>query len=411
MRSAFCHLHRDICILFATRFLRLFAYGAVSVVLVLYLSALGLSESAIGLVLTFLLLGDTAISLWLTAVADRFGRRRILVAGAALMVLAGVMLAVTDSLPFLLIAATIGVLSPSGNEVGPFLAVEQASLVERVSDRHRTHLLGWYNFVGFVATALGSLCGGGLAQIGSQYAESQTEAYRWVILTYSGFGGVLAILFSCLSGSIEAPSPWAVPVAGFGLHGSHRIVAKLSALFALDAFGGGFVIQSFLVYWFHVRFDTDPIWLGTMLLAAHTLAALSGVLAGYLAARWGLINTMVFTHLPSNVLLMLIPLMPNQALAILVLLLRYSVSQMDVPTRQSYTLAVVSPQERSAAAGITGVARSLGAALSPSVTGMLLASPMLMSLPFFLAGGIKIVYDLLLFRSFLAVKPPEEQSN
>jgi MFS family permease len=192
------------------------------------------------------------------------------------------------------------------------------------------------------------------------------------------------------------------------LHRSRGIVFKLSALFALDAFAGGFIPQSILAYWFYLRFHLDPAVLGSIFFGANILAALSALAAARVASRIGLINTMVVTHLPSNVLLILVPLMPNLPLAITVLLLRFSISQMDVPTRQSYTMAVVSPDELSAAAGITGVARTTGAALAPVFTGMLLSEAAYWSVPFFLAGGLKICYDLMLYRSFRSVRPPEE---
>jgi MFS family permease len=178
------------------------------------------------------------------------------------------------------------------------------------------------------------------------------------------------------------------------------VVARLAGLFSLDAFAGGFVVQSIVAYWFHLRFAVEPALLGGIFFGANLLAGLSALLAVRVAARIGLVNTMVVTHLPSNVLLFLVPLMPTLPLAVAVLLLRFSISQMDVPTRQSYTMAVVSADERSAAAGVTGVARTSGAALSPAIATPLLANPALMGLPFFLAGGLKIVYDLLLWRSF-----------
>ena len=196
-----------------------------------------------------------------------------------------------------------------------------------------------------------------------------------------------------------------------GLHKSKSVVFKLSSLFALDAFGGGFIVQSIAVYWFHVRFGVSASTLGAIFFGANLLAGVSALAAVSLARRIGLIQTMVFTHIPSNLLLILVPLMPNLWLAITVLLLRFSISQMDVPTRQSYTMAVVDPDERSAASGITGVARTAGAALSPSLAGMLLAVPALMSVPFFLSGGLKIVYDLLLYRSFKSLKPVEERAK
>ena len=184
---------------------------------------------------------------------------------------------------------------------------------------------------------------------------------------------------------------------------------KLSTLFSLDAFAGGFVLQSIVAYWFHVRFHVQPALLGGIFFGANILAGLSALAAAWVASRIGLIKTMVFTHIPSNILLILVPFMPNLPLAITVLLLRFSISQMDVPTRQSYTMAVVDPDERSAAAGITGIARTTGASLSPILTGPLLAHAALLSLPFFLSGGLKILYDLLLYRSFRALRPPEEK--
>ena len=183
---------------------------------------------------------------------------------------------------------------------------------------------------------------------------------------------------------------------------------KLSALFALDAFGGGFVVQAFAAYWFHLRFGVDAAALGAIFFWANIFAGLSALLASRLAARIGLIRTMVFTHLPSNVLLILVPLMPSLPLAVAVLLVRFSISQMDVPARQSYVMAVVAPDERAAAGGITGVARTMGAAISPLFVGLMFARPSLISLPFFIAGTLKIAYDLLLYRQFVSTLPPEE---
>lgn len=203
----------------------------------------------------------------------------------------------------------------------------------------------------------------------------------------------------------EAPA--ADPAAGktvLGLHRSRGVVFKLSALFSLDAFVGGLIVQSMIVYWFHVRFGVEAGLLGGIFFGANALAGISALLAVRLAAKIGLINTMVFILIPSNILLMLVPLMPSLG----VLLLRFSISQMDVPTRQSYTMAVVASDERSAASGVTAIARSVGAALSPALTGLFFGTPALLSLPFFLSGGLKIVYDLALFQSFQMLKPPEE---
>ncbi|MEZ5563609.1 MAG: MFS transporter [Gammaproteobacteria bacterium] len=399
-------LSGDVRLLFAARIVRLFAYGFVSVVLALYLAARGLSEWGIGLLLSATLFGDAAITLWLTTIADRFGRRRTLLLGAVLMVMAGTVFVLTDEPLVLALAAIIGVISPSGYEIGPFLSVEQAALTGLVPGQSRTRLFAWYHLAGSLATATGSLAGGWLA-FGLQDAGLSTLlAYQGVLATYALLGGVLVLLFLRLSARVEVRQLPDVPQRRLGLHRSRGVVVRLSALFAVDAFAGGFVIQSLLAYWFYLRFGISEATLGTVFFVANLLAGMSALLASRLAARFGLINTMVFTHLPSNVLLCLVPFMPSLPWALAVLLVRFTISQMDVPTRQSYTMAVVDPDERSAASGVTTIARSLGAALSPALSGGLLA--LSMHAPFLLAGGLKIVYDLALYRSFKALKPEEE---
>jgi MFS family permease len=403
---------RDVVLLFATRVLRMFGYGFLAVVLVLYLDAIGLSGGEVGLLLGLTLLGDAAVSLWLTTHADRLGRRRVLVAGALLMLAAGVVFAATPVFVVLLAAATLGVVSPSGNEVGPFLAVEQAALTGLVPDRRRTSLFARYQLAGSLATAAGTLAAGALVSAAISAGTGAADAYRLVILGYAAIGLGLAALVSRVSSRVEVP-PAEIADATIrdrlGLHRSRPVVLRLSALFALDAFAGGFVVLSFVAFWFNVQFGVDAMALGLLLSAANLLAGFSALAAGRLAARFGLVRTMVFTHLPSNVLLMLVPLMPTLPLAAGVLLARFAISQMDVPTRQSYTMAIVAPDERSAAAGVTGIARSLGVAAAPLVAGPLYASAALAGLPFLLAGGLKIVYDLLLYRSFRALRPPEER--
>jgi MFS family permease len=393
----------------------MFGYGFLSVVLILYLEQVGLSQVQIGLLLTLTLIGDTIISLWITTNADRIGRRRMLLIGATLMIFAGVLFALTRNFVFLLIAATIGVISPSGYEVGPFLSIEQAALSQIVSNERRTHIFAWYNLVGSFATALGALGGGGLVQALQDSGMTPLGSYRMIVIGYAMIGRILGVLFTRLSPRVEIQAGSGPSHATsafktrFGLHRSRGVVFKLSGLFSIDAFAGGFVLQSILAYWFYTRFNVQPAILGTIFFGANILAGLSALSAAWVASKIGLIKTMVFTHIPSNILLILVPLMPNLPLAIAVLLLRFSISQMDVPTRQSYTMAVVAPDERSAAAGITGIARTTGASLSPVVTGPLLADAALMNLPFFLSGGLKIIYDLLLYRNFKAIKPPEEK--
>jgi MFS family permease len=406
---------RDAWLLFAARAVRMSGYGAIGIVLVLYLAAAGLNPGEIGILLTLTLVGDTLISLYLTTHADRVGRRTTLVIGALLMAAAGVIFAFGTSFPgsavfvVLLVTATIGVLSPSGSEVGPFLPIEQASLTEVTPPERRTSIYAWYNLTGSVATAVGALIAG-LVVGGLQGAGwSDIDAYRVILLSYAIRGLVLIPIVRAVSPAVEV-APVDVSIAGrLGLHRSRGIVGRLAVLFALDAFGGGLVIQSLLAFWFHDRFGVSEAALGGIFFGANILAAVSALAAARIARRIGLINTMVFTHLPSNVLLMLVPLMPTVELAILVLLARFSISQMDVPTRQSYTMAVVDPDERSAAAGVTGIARTTGAALSPLIAAPLFASATLAAVPFFLAGGLKILYDLALWRAFRQRRPPEEQ--
>ncbi len=399
---------RDITLLFFTRIIRLFCYGFLSVVIALYLAETGLSEKMIGLLFTLTLAGDAGISLWLTTSADRFGRKHTLLIGALLMLGAGIVFILTNNVLILMIAAIIGVISPSGNEIGPFLSVEQASLTQLIANEKRTKIFAWYNMVGSFATATGALAGGWLAQILQGNGWTQLESYRLVLMGYATGGFLLLILFMGVSSAIEVTHAAAKVKHTLGLHRSRSVVLKLSALFALDAFAGGLVIQSMIAFWFHKTFGVDSGTLGSIFFGANVLAGISALLAVPLANKIGLINTMVFTHIPSNILLMLVPLMPTLPLAIGILLLRFSISQMDVPTRQSYTMAVVAPDERSAASGVTAIARSIGAALSPSLTGILFSIPALFNVPLFLAGGLKIVYDLLLFREFRSVKPPEE---
>jgi MFS family permease len=405
-------LSRDGWLLFGTRFARLFAYGLIAVVLVLYLAELGLNDGQIGMLLSLTLVGDIAISLLITTRADRTGRRFMLVIGALLMVIGGIVFAVTDSFAILLLAATVGVLSPTGGEVGPFLPIEQAALSHIVPESFRLDVFAWYNLVGSVATALGALTGGLVAGAAHSLGLLGAASYRPVLVGYAAIGGVLAAMFLALSPAIEPVREDSASdlqlSSRFGLHRSRRTVFHLSALFAMDAFGGGFIMQSLLAYWLHERFGMDAASLGGVFLGANLLAGVSALAAGWLARRIGLVNTMVFTHLPSNVLLILVPLMPSVEWAVALLLLRFSISQMDVPTRQAYTIAVVAPDERAAASGITAVARSIGAAISPAIATRLLAQPQLMNMPLFLAGGIKIVYDILLWRAFASSQSDEK---
>ena len=397
-------LSRDGWLLFASCGVRSLAYGFLSVILGLYLDAIGLSATAIGWIFTAALAGGAVMTIVITAVADSFGRKTLLIVGAVLMALAGLAFAVSVNPMVLTLAAIFGTISPSGKEVGPFLSLEQAILPQTTSDRHRTAVFSAYNLVGSFAGALGALT----VSLPSLFSLTTAIAgYRFLIWGYVASALLLAGLFTMLSPEVEAPKRTVPSARQLGLQKSRGIVIKLAGLFALDAFAGAFIVQSIVAYWFYLRYQTDLHALGGIFFGTNIFAALSFLAAPAIARRIGLLNTMVFTHLPSNLLILLVPLMPNVEWATAVLLLRYSLSQMDVPTRQSYTMAVIDTDERAAAAGVLAVARNAGAAFAPLFTGAMLAVPAF-GLPFLLAGGIKIVYDLWIFAVFRHVRPPEE---
>jgi MFS family permease len=398
-------LSRDGWLLFASCGVRSLAYGFLSVILGLYLDAAGVSATAIGWIFTAALAGGALMTILITAIADSFGRKFLLIAGALMMALAGCVFAVSNNPILLAIAAIFGTISPSGKEVGPFLSLEQAILPQTTQDRHRTAVFSAYNLVGSFAGALGALA----VSLPSFFSLTAIAGFRFLIWSYVVSAILLALLFALLSPQVEAKKKTESTTRKVGLHKSRAIVAKLAGLFALDAFAGAFIVQSIVAYWFYLRYKTDLTALGGIFFGTNIFAALSFLAAPAIARRFGLLNTMVFTHLPSNLLILLVPLMPNVELATAVLLLRYSLSQMDVPTRQSYTMAVVDADERAAAAGVLSVARNAGAALAPLFTGAILAAPSL-GLPFLLAGGIKIVYDIWIFAVFRHVKPPEEKT-
>lgn len=407
--AALAVLSHDGQILVATRMARTFAYGAVSVILVLYLVALGFDGAGVGLLLTLTLVGDAAISLWLTTRADAIGRRRVLMAGSALMLGAGLLFALSGDFWVLLIAATIGVISVTGGEVGPFRAIEEASLSQVLSDRERTRIFAWYALAGSFAGAFGALFAGLLVSGLQGMGASKIDSYRAVIVAYALVGAAVALAFGLLSAAVEVPEASRSTIAGrLGLHRSCGTVLRLSALFSLDSFGGALVSQSLVAFWLTERFGAQPVLLGGIFFVSNGLAGLSALVAARLGARFGLVRTMVFTHLPANLVLLVIPLMPTLPLAALAMFVRFSMNSMDIPARQSYVVAVVDPDERSAAGGVTGIARTISSAPAPLISTPLMAIPELASLPFFAAGTLKIAYDLLLYRLFVALRPPEE---
>jgi MFS family permease len=394
--------------LLAARALRTFGYGYLAVVLGLYLQQLGLSPFQVGIVLTAAVAGSAVMNVLWTLLADRFGRRRTVVTTSVLMIAGGLVFAVADQLWLLVLGAITGTISASSAEVGPFVTVEQAILPQTVPDQRRTWLFSIYDTVGNLAGAAGALFTGAVGLF-ARLGLAGAGVYRPLFVIYAGIGLLNLLLYLGLSDGVEAAR-----VEGarrfVGLHRSRGTVARLSALFGLDALAGGFVIQSIAAYWFHVRWGLSPATLGLLFFWVGVLSGLSLLAAGWMAERFGLLNTMVFTHLPSNLLLVLVPLAPAAWLAVVLFLARMSVSQMDVPTRKSYTMAVVDPDERTAAAGITNVARTAASALAPALSGAAIGAGAL-GLPFFIAGGLKVLYDGLIYVTFRDVHPPEERGR
>lgn len=392
--------------LLLSRSLRSFGYGYLAVILALYLEQLGLSPTEIGLALTAAMVGSAGMTIGWSLAADRVGRRRTVAIMALLMVVGGLLLAVGDAPWIVLLAALTGSISATNSEVGPFLTVEQAVLPQTAPDARRTWLFALYDMLGSFAGAAGALFAGsvGLFQM---LGLSGADAYRPLFLLYALIGLLNLAIFSRLSRAVEVAR-----IQGkrsfIGIHRSRGIVARISLLFALDAFAGGLVVHSLVAYWFHLRWGMSPETLAYVFFWINIASGLSYLAASWVAHRIGLLNTMVLTHLPSNLLLMLVPLAPTAWMAVVLFLARMSISQMDVPTRKSYTMALVAPDERTATAGITNVARTTASALSPALTGLAFSTAAL-GLPFFVAGGLKIGYDLMMFFTFRGVRPPEEQ--
>jgi MFS family permease len=386
------------------------------VLLAVALSRDGLTPAAIGVLITASLVGDFCGTYLIGARADAWGRRRTLVMLALLMAATGVIFGLTALYPLLLIAAFFGTLGTSASETAPFLPIEQAILPQVSDPRIRTELFARYNLVATFAGAAGALAAG-IPDLLSHAGVPLGTGIRLMFGVYAALALAAAALALQLSPRVEAPhrlggSP-AEPVSLLRrlippLGRSRGVILRLSALFSIDALAGGLVVQSLMVLYFHLRFGVPLAPLGVLFFAANTLSALSFLAAVPLARRFGLLNTMVFTHLPSNVLLVLVAFMPSFPLAALTLLSRQALSQMDVPTRQAYTMALVEPEERTPAASVTSLARSAGSSTSPVFSGLLLQGPLLvLGLPFILAGTVKAAYDLALWRLFRRVRLPE----
>src|SRR5258706_6782070 len=394
---------RDARMLLFTRGARGFADGVVSVLLASYLGRLGFNPVQIGAIVTATLLGSAALTLVIGLLGHRLRRRAVLLGAAALMVATGLGFAGVTSFWPLLVVAFVGTVNPSAGDVTLFLPTEQAVLAETADSRDRTGLFAWYNLTGTFTGAAGALAAGFPDAAAQRIGIAAAQAERAGFLLYSLLGVVAALAYARLSPAIEhGISAPAQPLAR-----SRSTVLKLSALFSLDSFGGGFVVQSLLVLWLFRRFALPVQVAGAIFFAAGLLAALSQFLAARLAARIGHVRTVVFTHLPANVFLLLAGLMPTAPLAVFFLLLRTALSSMDVPARQAYVMAMVPREERAAASSVTNVPRSLAAALSPLLSGLLLDRTSF-GWPLLCAGALKALYDLLLFKQFAEQRPAEE---
>jgi MFS family permease len=391
--------------LYAARALRDFGDGYVAVLLAVYLSELGYSAFAVGLVSTVALLGSSATTLAIGLLGRPGAQRTLLLGASALMVLTGLAFAVAADIGWLLLVAFFGTINPSAGNVSIFVPMENALLAGSAPSNRRTRLFAAYGLTGAIAAAIGSLAAGSpvlLVELG----VARIDAIRAMFILYAVLGVAGALCYRL----IPAETASTPAVHSFALGTSRRIVLRLAALFSIDAFAGGLAVQSLLALWLFERFDMSLAAAGSFFFASGLLAALSYPAAAWIAGRIGLLNTMVYTHIPSSLFLIGAAVVPDLEIALALLLARAALSQMDVPTRSSYVMAVVTPAERSAAASVTSVPRGLASAASPALAGALMAAGYL-AWPLVICGLLKIVYDLLLLWTFRGVKPPEETGS
>jgi MFS family permease len=409
-------LSRDGKLLLAARTLRTFAYGFLSVVLAVYLKLVGFNDLSIGIILSATLINSVFFTLIASFYADRIGRRKVLIVYSALMSTSGLVFFVTSNYVALIISAFIGTINVTGTETGAFLSIEQAMLPQTINDpKKRNTVYALYNMAGTFAMSAGVLLSALPHVFVQQYGWNQIEFIKPLFALYSIIGlGVLGIYF-LISNRVELSNNNAIntltPFKQTLSPRSKEIVGKLSGLFAVDSFAGGFVIQSIVSFWFFTKFGVELATLSYIFSLAGVLTAFSFLVAAKIADKIGLINTMVFTHIPSNILLILVAFAPTLPFAIALYLARMALSQMDVPTRQSYIVAVVEEDERTAAAGITNISRNIAQSVSPSLAGYILQSLSLLSAPFVLGGILKIAYDVSLYFSFKHIKPSDEKSD
>jgi len=403
-------LTRDGKLLLAARIMRTFGYGFLSIIIAIYLRLLGFDNIQIGLLLGSALVNSVIFTLFASFYADRIGRRRLLIIYASLMSVSGLIFTITDNYFLLILAAFIGTMNVTGSETGAFLTIEQATLPQTIRNKQMMNTaFALYNMVGTFSMSAGILLSGLPSLLQEQiYGLSQIESIKGLFILYTLLGLFVIIIYIMLSRDIEVKQEAKRTIKQTLSPRSKQIVAKLSTLFAVDSFAGGFVIQSVISLWFFTRFGADLAALSYIFSAANVITALSYIAAAKIADRIGLVNTMVFTHLPSNILLILVAFAPSLQLAVILYLIRMTMSQMDVPTRQSYIVAIVSEDERTAASGLTNVSRNIAQTISPSLFGYIFQSSLSLAAPFVLGGVIKIIYDLALYFNFRNIKPKDE---
>ena len=397
-------------LLLCARIVRTFAYGFLSVILAIYLKLIGFDDILIGIILSVTLINSIIFTLFASFYADRIGRRKTLILYTAMMSISGVIFFVTENPLALIIAALLGTLNITGSETSAFLSIEQSILPQTIKDnRKRNTLFGFYNMLGTFAMGAGTLIANLPIIIKNELEFDQIYAIKLLFLFYSLLGVLVIGIYLKLSSDIEIKKEKTLkPISKILNPKSKKIVTRLSGLFATDSFAGGFAIQSIVSFWFFTKFDIDLSLISYIFSIGSLLTAFSYLIAAKIADKIGLINTMVFTHIPSNILLILLAFAPTLEIAIVFYMIRMALSQMDVPTRQSYIVAVVEEDERTASAGITNLSRNIAQAISPSITGYIIGV-LSLSAPFIIGGLLKIIYDITLYINFRKIKPSDEE--
>jgi MFS family permease len=395
--------HLDIALLFIARGVRGLGDGFAIIILPAYLSAIGFSSGEIGVIVSASLLGTALLTLAVGFIAPRHDLRSFLLGGAVLMACTGLAFPSVELFAVIAMVAFVGTINPSTGDLGVLVPLEHAMLAQGVPDHERTRTFARYSLIGALSIATGSLAAA-LPDFMTSAGIDRVSAFKIMFYAYAALGVLCAALYWLLPHERMDERRPSAPLGP-----SRNVVYKLAALFSLDAFAGGFVVQSLLALWLFIRFDMSLTAASVFFFWTSTLSAFSYPVAAWLSKRFGLVNTMVFTHIPSSIFLVAAAFSPSLILTLALLLMRAALSQMDVPTRTSYVMAVVTPGERTAAASITAVPRSLASSLSPAMAGVLLAMPF-SGLPLVVCGVLKIAYDLALLRSFQHVKPPEEAS-